>query len=90
MTFHVNIRICKQGLNKQGKICFTVAKAKEGRKAMKKLSLEEVLEGIENTRRGRSVWYPLQEVLFITLTAVICGATSYTKMEIFGKSKALF
>ena len=24
---------------------------------MKKLSLMEVLEGIEDTRRGRSVWY---------------------------------
>lgn len=54
---------------------------------MKKLSLQEVLEGIEDSRRGRSVWYPLYEVLFIMLTAVICGATSYVKVEMFGKSK---
>ena len=54
---------------------------------MKKLSLQEVLEGIEDTRRERSVWYPLHEVLFIMLTAVICGATSYAKVEMFGKSK---
>ena len=54
---------------------------------MKKLSLQEVLEGIEDTRRERSVWYPLYEVLFIMLTAVICGATSYAKMEMFGKSR---
>ncbi len=54
---------------------------------MKKLSLQEVLEGIEDTRRERSVWYPLYEVLFIMLTAVICGATSYVKVEMFGKSK---
>lgn len=54
---------------------------------MKKLSLQEVLEGIEDTRRRRSVWYPLHEVLFIMLTAVICGATSYAKVEMFGKSK---
>ncbi len=54
---------------------------------MKKLSLKEVLEGIEDTRRERSVWYPLQEVLFIMLIAVICGATSYKKVELFGKSK---
>ena len=54
---------------------------------MKKLSLQEVLEGIEDTRRERSVWYPLEEVLFIMLTAVICGATSYAKVEMFGKSK---
>ena len=54
---------------------------------MKKLSLQEVLEGIEDTRREQSVWYPLYEVLFIMLTAVICGATSYQKVEMFGKSK---
>ena len=54
---------------------------------MKKLSLQEVLEGIEDTRRERSVWYPLHEVLFIMLTAVICGATSYAKVEMFGKNK---
>ena len=54
---------------------------------MKKLSLEEVLEGIEDTRREKSVWYPLHEVLFIMLTAVICGATSYAKVELFGKSR---
>lgn len=50
---------------------------------MKKLSL---LEGIEDIRRERSVWYPLHEVLFIFLAAVICGATSYVKVEMFGKS----
>lgn len=38
---------------------------------MKKLSLQEALEGIEDTRRERSVWYSLYEVLFIMLTAVI-------------------
>ena len=54
---------------------------------MKTVSLWEVLEGIEDTRRKRSVWYPLHEVLFIMLTAVICGATSYAKVELFGKSK---
>ena len=54
---------------------------------MKKLSLMEVIEGIEDTRRGRSVIYPLHEVLIIMLLAVICGATSYAKVEMFGKSK---
>ena len=33
---------------------------------MKKLGLPEVLEGIEDTRREQSVWYPLHEVLFIS------------------------
>ena len=54
---------------------------------MKKLSLMEVLAGIEDTRRKRSVMYPLHEVLIIMLLAVVCGATSYAKVEMFGKSK---
>ena len=55
--------------------------------SMKKLSLQEVLEGIADRRRERSVWYPLQEVLFIMLTAMICGAASYAKVEMFGKAR---
>lgn len=55
--------------------------------AMEKLSLMEVLDGIEDTRRGNSVIYPLHEILVIMLLAVICGATSYAKVEMFGKSK---
>ena len=51
---------------------------------MKKLSLLDVLEGLEDNRRELSVWYPLHEVLFILLTAIICGATSYAKVETFG------
>lgn len=54
---------------------------------MKKLGLLEVLEGIEYSRRERSVWYPLHEVLFIFIASVICRATSYVKVEMFGKSK---
>lgn len=54
---------------------------------MKKLSLMDVLEGIEDKRRQRSVMYPLYEVLIIMLLAVICGATSYAKVEMFGISK---
>ncbi len=38
---------------------------------MKKLSLEEILEGIEDSRRSNSVIYPLHEVLFIMLVAII-------------------
>lgn len=53
---------------------------------MKKLALMDVLDGIKDTRRARSVIYPLKEVLFILLVAVICGATSYSMVEIFGNS----
>lgn len=54
---------------------------------MKKISLLEALEGIADMRRNRSVMYPLVEILVIMLLAVICGATSYPKVELFGKSK---
>jgi predicted transposase YbfD/YdcC len=56
-------------------------------KHMKKISLQEALEGLEDIRRARSVMYPLSEILIIMLLAVICGATSYAKIEMFGKSK---
>ena len=46
---------------------------------MKKIGLLEVLEGIEDSRRERSVWYPLHEVLFIFIAAVLCRATSYVE-----------
>lgn len=61
--------------------------SQRGEYIMKKLSLMEVLEGIEDTRRDRSVKYPLHEVLIIMLLGVICGATSYAKVEMFGNSK---
>ena len=54
---------------------------------MKKLSLEEVIEGIEDNRRAHSVIYPLKEILFIMLTAIICGATSYVRIEMFANSR---
>jgi len=54
---------------------------------MKKISLAEALEGIEDTRRDRSVMYPLIEIMMIVLLGVMCGATSYAKIEIFGVSK---
>lgn len=54
---------------------------------MKKLTLTEVLQGIEDTRRKHSIMYPLHEVLIIMLLAVISGATSYAKVEMFGNSK---
>ena len=50
---------------------------------MKKMSLIEVLEVIEDTRRKRSVIYILHEILIIMPLAVIFGA----KVEMFGQSK---
>lgn len=54
---------------------------------MKKISLREAIAGIEDTRRKRSVIYPLYEIIMIVLLGVMCGATSYVKIEIFGKGK---
>ena len=54
---------------------------------MKKLGLLDVLEGLEDSRRALSVQYPLHEVLFILLVAIICGATSYVKVELFARNR---
>ena len=54
---------------------------------MKKLNLTEILEGIEDTRRKNSVIYPLHEILFIMLVAIICGATSYARIEMFASGR---
>lgn len=54
---------------------------------MKKLNLTEILEGIEDTRRQNSVIYPLHEILFIMLVAVMCGATSYARIEMFAAGR---
>lgn len=54
---------------------------------MKKLKLEELLEGLEDRRRENSVMYPLYEVLFIMIISILCGATGYVKIEMFGKSR---
>lgn len=54
---------------------------------MKNLSLEEVLKGIEDSRRSNSVIYPIHEILFIMLIAIICGATSYARIEMFANKK---
>lgn len=43
---------------------------------IKKLKLEEIREGIEDIRWENSVQYPLYEVLFIMIIAIMCGATS--------------
>lgn len=40
---------------------------------MKKLSLEEVLKGVEDSRRSNSIIYPIHEILFIMLIAIIQG-----------------
>ena len=46
---------------------------------MRKLALSEVLEGIEDTRRTRSVMYPLHEVLIIMYSCKCVTAAEIMK-----------
>ena len=73
-------------MQKRRKLVNCKQKKEEGTR-MKKISLQEAIEGLEDNRRSLSVMYPLKEVLFIMLCAIICGATSYVKVELFGKSR---
>ena len=52
---------------------------------MKKLKPSDILEGMGKTECRNAVMYPLHEVLFIMLAAVLCGAESYRKIEFFAK-----
>jgi len=40
--------------------------------------------------RSHNVIYPIDEILFLTLCAVICGAEGWEDIEDYGKSKLLF
>ncbi len=54
---------------------------------MERISLSEAISGIKDTRRKNSIFYPLHEILMITLLAILSGATSYVKIEMFARSK---
>ena len=44
-------------------------------------------DGIEDPRVDRTKLHALSDILFISLCAVICGADSWTEVELFGYSK---
>ena len=68
--------------NSYGKFEYGIIEKKEGAIHMKKLKLEEILEGFEDSRRENSVMYPLYEILFVMIIAIMCGATSYVKTKL--------
>jgi len=53
-------------------------------------TLVEHLSEITDPREAHKIWYPLEEVLLITVCAVIGGADSWVEVEIFGKAKEGF
>ena len=46
--------------------------------------LYDLLSEVPDPRRSKSVAYPLHEVLFVALSAMLCSAESYTEFEEFG------
>jgi predicted transposase YbfD/YdcC len=54
------------------------------------MTLQEHLEGINDFRQQHKVEHKLIDILVLSIIAVICGATEYKEIEIFGKSKASF
>jgi len=49
--------------------------------------LLRVFENVEDPRVERTRLHRLSDILIITLCAVICGADSWTEIELFGKAK---
>ncbi len=58
-------------------------------KGSKSSSLLEHFSLITDPREAHKIWYPLEEVLLITVCAVIGGADGWVEVEIFGKAKVV-
>ena len=74
-------------VNKQKHTVNTVKKD-NGQRKIKKIAHEfaEAVKEIDDPRT-REVDYPLDEILFIALVAVICGSESYSGFETFGNEQ---
>jgi predicted transposase YbfD/YdcC len=46
-----------------------------------------IFRKIEDPRKGNAICYDLVETLIIAILAIICGAETFTEMELFGKEK---
>ncbi len=44
-------------------------------------------DGLKDPRVNRTKLHALSDILFISLCAIICGADSWTEVELFGRSK---
>ena len=54
------------------------------------LSFFNYFSNLEDPRIERKKLYPLEEILFLTLCAVICGAESWYDIEDFGNARIIF
>jgi hypothetical protein len=55
-----------------------------------KLDFLEHFSALADPRQSKKVLYPLDEVLFLTLCAVLCGADGWVGVALFGKQKLAF
>lgn len=47
----------------------------------------DFFEDLEDPRIDRKKMYPMDEILLLTLTAVICGSEGWLDIEAFGREK---
>lgn len=52
---------------------------------MKKQTLDEILEEIEEPRRGNAIKHILKDILMIGILSIVCTADTFTGMEIFAQ-----
>jgi hypothetical protein len=45
----------------------------------------DLLEGCEDSRREKSVWYSVSELFFVALCALMCGANNWAGDGIWGR-----
>ena len=50
----------------------------------------DLLEGYEDSRREKSVWYSVSELFFVALSALLCGANNWAEMADYGRQKLDF
>jgi len=53
-------------------------------------SFEDFIDGIDDYRIDRNKLHSIEEILFLTLSAIICGAEGWRDIERFGKLKLEF
>lgn len=54
------------------------------------MTLQEHFESIKDSRQQHKISHKLIDIMVLSIIAVICGATEYKEIEIFGKSKESF
>jgi hypothetical protein len=55
-----------------------------------KLDFLEAFSALPDPRQSKKVLYPLDEVLLLTLCAVLCGADGWVSVALFGEQSSSF